>query len=109
MSRYDIPAGSLEKVTKDKLKKFFNDHNIWYKMPQPGVYGSNNGTSDFQVLHKGKFIAIEAKRNDQSAKTTPAQLEYLAKVNANGGYGVVVSCEQDILDLEAWLKYRELI
>lgn len=101
---YEIPVGSLEKVTKDALKQFFKDNNIWYKMPQPGGYGANSGTSDFQALHKGFFIAIEAKRNLPSAKPTKKQLEYLAEVNSNGGFGMVVKCAEDITTL-----YNELV
>lgn len=109
MKKYDIPIGSLEKVTKDKTKKFFTDNGIWYKMPQPGNYGANNGTSDFQALHKGLFIAIEAKRNLPSAKATQNQIEYLEKVNLNGGLGMVVKCENDIMLLEAELKLRGVL
>ena len=106
---YPIPKGSLEKVTKDQIKKYFKDNNIWYKMPQPGTYGGNTGTSDFQALHKGLFIAVEAKRNSPSAKLTPQQSDYLDCVNANGGLGVVISCEADLMSLDLVLKYRELI
>jgi len=109
LKRYDIPEGSLEKVTKDKIKKFFADNGIWYKMPQPGVFGANNGTSDFQALHKGVFIAVEAKRNSPSAKTTAHQTEYLAKVNTNGGLGMVVSCESHIFALRDALVKRGVL
>lgn len=109
LKKYEIPIGSLEKVTKDKIKKFFIDNGIWYLMPQPGNYGANSGTSDFQSLHKGLFIAIEAKRNLSSAKPTQRQIDYLEKVNCNGGLGMVVRCEEDILLLESELKKRGIL
>lgn len=108
-SRYNIPEGSLEKVTKDKVKKFFSDNGIGYKMPQPSGRGSDTGMSDFQALRRGLFIAIEAKRNLPSAKPTELQKAYLKYVNDNGGLGVVVKCEQDILDLEAELISRGVL
>lgn len=109
LKRYNIPVGSLEKVTKDKIKKFFIDNGIWYKMPQPGIYGANNGTSDFQALHKGLFIAIEAKRNLSTAKPTAQQIEYINNVNLNGGFAMVVSCENDIIVLDGELRKRGII
>lgn len=109
MKKYSIPVGALEKVTKDKIKKYFNDNEIWYKMPQPGIYGANNGTSDFQALHKGLFIAVEAKRNLPTARPTQNQIDYLEKVNANGGLGMVVSCEEDIIKLDNELRVRNII
>lgn len=108
-TRYETPEGCLEKVVKDKIKKFFNDYNIWFKMPQPGVMGNNLGTADFQALHRGLFIAVEAKANRRDANPTQHQLDYLEKVNDCEGLGVVVRCEADILLLEAELKQRGLI
>jgi len=109
LKEYKIPVGSLEKVTKDKIKKYFVDNAIWYKMPQPGMYGANNGTSDFQALHKGLFIAIEAKRNHHSVKITPQQLDYIEKVNTNGGFAMVVACEADLQTLDSELRKRGVI
>lgn len=100
---YPIPAGALEEVTKKRIKEYFNDNGIWYKMPQPGHLGNNIGTSDFQALHKGLFIAVEAKRNTPSAKPTPHQVKYLEEVNANGGFGMVVKSEEDIQTLDKHL------
>lgn len=106
---YEIPEGALEKVVKEKVKRFFKDNDIWFKMPQPGTFGANNGTADFQALHKSLFIAVETKANRKDAKPTQHQIDYLDKVNACGGLGVIVKCEQDILDLQANLKERGLI
>jgi penicillin-binding protein-related factor A (putative recombinase) len=107
--KYEILKGSLEEVTKKRIKEYFNDNNIWYKMVQPSHIGSSVGMSDFQCLHKGLFIAIEAKRNLPSAKPTPHQIEYLKMVNANGGFGMVVKCTEDILKLDEELKKRGVV
>lgn len=106
---YEIPEGSLEKVVKDKVKKFFNDNDIWYIMPTPSPLGAMKGMSDFQALHKSVFIAVETKANRTSAKASEHQLNYLAKVNACGGIGVVVKCEADILQLEQTLIANGLL
>lgn len=108
-SRYHIPEGSLEKVTKDKIKLFFKDHGIWYKMVQPSCIGDSVGMSDFQALHKGLMIAVEAKRNTKASKPTPHQIKYLENVNNNGGFGMIVKCEADILTLENELKKRGVL
>lgn len=108
-SRYHIPIGSLEKVTKDKLKLFFKDNGIWYKMVQPSCIGDSVGMSDFQCLHKAVFIAVEAKRNTKNSKPTEHQKIYLKDVNDNGGFGMIVKCEEDILALETELKKRGLL
>lgn len=106
---YEIPEGALEKVVKEKVKKFFKDNNIWYKMVIPSAMSDMVGMSDFQALHGALFIAVETKANRNSAKPSQHQIDYLEKVNACGGLGVVVKCEQDILDLEVTLKERGLI
>lgn len=106
---YEIPEGALEKVVKEKVKKFFKDNSIWYIMPTPSPLGAMKGMSDFQALHKSKFIAVETKANRKDAKPTEHQINYLEKVKACGGIGVVVKCEDDILQLETELKNRGLL
>lgn len=106
---YEIPEGSLEKVVKEKVKKFFKDNNIWYKMIIPSAMSNMVGMSDFQALHKGMFIAVETKANRKDAKVSEHQIEYLEKVKACGGIGVVVKCESDILQLEQTLIERGVL
>lgn len=107
-NRYHIPEGSLEKVTKDKIKLFFKDHGIWNYMPMPSAM-SGVGMSDHLALHKGLMIAVEAKRNTKASKPTPHQIKYLENVNNNGGFGMIVKCEEDILTLESELKKRGVL
>lgn len=108
MGKYFIAPGSLEKVTKDKIKMFFNDNGIWNYMPTPsGLTGT--GISDHAALHKGLFIAIEAKRNTPASKATPHQLKYIDRVNACGGFAMIVKCEEDIMKLDEELKLRGII
>ena len=45
------------------------------------------GSSDILALLPGKFLAIEAK--SAKGKPTPAQLEFLANVNATGHVGIL--------------------
>ena len=102
---YDIPEGSLEEVTKKRIKEYFKDNGIYFKMVQPSMMGSSVGMSDFQALHKGLFIAIEAKRNTKDSKPTPHQVAYLDEINSRGGLGMVVKCTDDIKKLDELLQY----
>jgi hypothetical protein len=52
-----------EAKVKAKIKKILLTHDIWYAMPHGAGYG-NAGIPDFLCCHKGKFIAIEAKANE---------------------------------------------
>lgn len=53
------------------------------------------GISDIiGVLPSGKFLAIECKR--PGAKPTPAQAEFLHRVNMNGGLGFVATSVEDV-------------
>lgn len=104
MGKYFVEPGSLETETKKQIKKYFKDNGIWYVMQTPSAIGNSVGTSDFQALKGGLFIAVEAKRNLSSAKATNNQLNYIKSVNDNGGFGMVVRCEEDIETLDAKLK-----
>lgn len=108
---YEIPEGALEKVVKEKVKKFLNDHDIKFRMIVPSAYGRSTGVSDFICWLKpdAKFMVIETKANQKDKKPTQNQQDFIDEVNSCGGLGVVVKCEQDILDLEANLKQRGLI
>jgi penicillin-binding protein-related factor A (putative recombinase) len=78
-------------------------------MSQPGTFGNNSGTSDYTCLKNGLFIALEAKRNSKKASLSKKQQEYLSEVVANGGYSKVISCEDDIAQLDNDLKLRGIL
>jgi hypothetical protein len=109
MKPYPIPEGSLETVTKKQLKRYFDDNGLWYKMVIPNAMGNSVGMSDFQILHNGLFIAVEAKRNLKSAKPSKPQETYLQEVNKRGGYGCIVRSEEDIRLLDEELRRRGVI
>src|SRR4051812_10255632 len=49
--------------------------------------GVRAGVSDVVALHRGKFFALELKA--PKGRPTDSQLEFIADVQAAGGYGVV--------------------
>lgn len=96
--RFNSPSG---KITESEvqtqiidwlcLKQIFN-----WRQNTMGVYMGNGkfrpppatGVSDvLGILPSGRFLAIEVKR--PGGKPTPAQLEFIDNINANGGLGFV--------------------
>ncbi len=108
---YEIPEGALEDKVKEKVKKFLNTHGIKFRMIVPSAYGRSTGVSDFICWRKPKamFIGIETKANRSNTKPTENQSTFLQEIIDEGGIGVVVKCEDDILQLEQTLKERGLL
>ena len=64
--------------------------------------GYRAGVSDVCVLHRGKFYAMELKK-DRGGVVSEEQLEFVSDVNAAGGYAVVAEgLPQALACLEAW-------
>lgn len=83
-----------ERNVKREIKKALTKLNVWHYMPSANVYG-RGGIPDFICCLKGRFIAIEAKREKEGAKgLTPLQIMESKKILAHGGeYHVVWSQE----------------
>lgn len=79
-----------ERAIKDAGKKILKDLPIWYYMPAASVYG-RRGVPDFVCCLRGRFIGIEAKREDVGAKgLSPMQVvESRGILSAGGEYMVV--------------------
>lgn len=86
------PEGITKQLVKDWCKKY----NLWYVMQVPSAYGNSTGTSDFQILHKGLFIAIECKKATDKKGPTKKQLEYMENVEINGGRSFLVRNQEDL-------------
>jgi len=63
--------------------------------------GMRAGVSDILALHQGKFFALELKA--PGGRATEAQLEFLADVDANGGFTCVAEgLDAAIRAIETW-------
>ncbi len=63
--------------------------------------GYRAGVSDISLVLRGRYHAVELKREDGVA--SPEQLQFLADINAAGGLGIVAQgLEQALYILEAW-------
>lgn len=77
-----------EADVKAEIKKLLNKHKWFWWMPPANGFGAS-GTSDFNALRDGVFMAVEAKFG--SNKPTPLQVGYLNSVTAAGGMAFVVN------------------
>lgn len=77
-----------ESKVKDKIKAICKERGAYYAMPVMGGMASN-GTPDFLICYKGRFIAIEAKAG--KGKPTALQLVRLKEIDKAGGVAVVIN------------------
>lgn len=76
------------RVKKD-IKKWLDDHGIWYFMPVAGPFAVH-GIPDFICCNQGYFLAIEAKAPGKRGHTTPNQKQRLMEIANAGGLALVV-------------------
>lgn len=101
-------AKTPEGVVKDLIKKWATKNNIWLFMPIPSAFGASTGCSDFLgMLNDGSFIAVEAKKFGAKSKVTANQQKFIDNVNERGGVGVVVSCQEDLDELDTIIAARK--
>ena len=77
-----------ESKVKDKIKAMCKARGAYYAMPVMGGMASN-GTPDFLICYKGRFIAVEAKAG--KGKATALQLVRLKEIDAAGGIALIVN------------------
>lgn len=94
-------AQTPEGKVKDKIKKILKEHNIYYAMPMGTGFG-HAGVPDFLCCHKGRFLAIEAKA-DENSKITALQMRQLNEVEAAEGRSWIVHANNIHL-FEIWVK-----
>lgn len=80
-------AATPEAKVKDKIKKIFKEHGVYYAMPMGTGYG-NSGVPDFLCCVNGQFLAIEAKAG--KGVPTALQEKNMREIRAAGGYTLVV-------------------
>ena len=57
---------------------------------------SPKGISDIIGIYKGRFLAIEVKRDNQIP--TPLQQAFLDEVKANGGIAILARSAKDVIE-----------
>lgn len=68
--------------------------------------GFKAGVSDVNAVHRGKFYAMELKKD--GGRASQEQLEFIAAINTAGGYAFVAEGrDQAIACLEAWGLLRK--
>lgn len=72
----------MEKDVKAAVKKYLKEIGAWYIMPVPMIYGKKS--LDFLVCYKGRFYAIETKR-DYLSSPTNLQEHTMEKIEEAGG------------------------
>jgi Holliday junction resolvase len=88
-----------EKDVKAEIRKLLTKYGWYWWMP-PGNGFGKSGVSDFNAIHNGVFLAIEAKFGLN--KPTKAQVDYLMEISSRQGMAFVVN-ENLLTDLDIWL------
>jgi len=103
-------AKTPEGLVKDIIKSWAKKRDIWLFMPIPSAFGASTGCSDFLgCLNDGTMICIEAKKAGAKSKVTANQQKFIDNVNERGGLGVVVSCQEDLDELDVIIAARSRV
>jgi Archaeal holliday junction resolvase (hjc) len=89
-----------EAKVKKKAKMVLDNLGAYHFSPMTGGYG-NSGVPDIVACYEGFFIAVECKA--QKGKPTLLQLDNLKRIDASGGFSVVVN-EDSVEFLEEWIQ-----
>ena len=100
------PEGRVKTFTKAWLKK----HNIPNWSIIPSGFGASTGMADLCCITKdGKWLCLELKAPNKKSNVTANQQKFLDTINASNGRAFVVSCQDDLDEMEMILKHHELI
>ena len=94
-----------ESKVKDKIKAICKARGAYYAMPVMAGMASN-GTPDFLICYKGRFLAVEAKAG--KGKPTALQLVRLNEIDKAGGEAMVIN-EDNIVALTQTLDGIDLL
>lgn len=92
-------AQTPEGRVKARTKKVLEELECWFFMPPANGYG-RAGIPDFIGCLNGVFFAIETKAGKN--KPTALQIRELERIQAAGGYAIVVN-EENVDDLKPLL------
>jgi hypothetical protein len=91
----DIQSSILEYLKYRHIFARRNNTGAVYRGGRYMEYGLGRGSSDIiGILPDGRFLAIEVKR--KGCKPTPAQDEFAATVERNGGVYILARCVADV-------------
>lgn len=89
-----------EGKVKDKVKALLKAYGAYWHCPVQNGMGSPG--LDFWICHRGKFLGIETKAPGK--KPTPRQELTMRHVQEAGGLTLVISGDEQLGVLEAWLR-----
>lgn len=96
-----------EAKVKKKVKMVLDNLGAYSFSPMTGGYG-NSGVPDIVACYEGFFVAIECKAG--KGKPTLLQLDNLRRIDASGGFSVVVN-ESNVEQLkeliQSWVNTAE--
>ncbi len=86
---------------KAAVKRWLNEHEVWYYMPVQNGMGVT-GIPDFVCCWRGRFIAIETKAPGKRANLSANQERQIHLIHKAGGAAVVID---DVTQLEGVLEH----
>ena len=89
---------SPESYEKDDIEKYLKSIGAWFFRPYMAGYGKS-GVPDFVFCYRGRFCAIEVKREDKVP--TVIQDRRIKEIQATGGVAVWGTAEKVIRELDA--------
>ena len=100
-----MTESQIQKAVFDNLKSRAMPGVVFWHVPNDPSSrrksGYRAGVSDVNALHRGKFYAMELKKD--GGRASQEQLEFIAAINTAGGYAFVAEGrDQAIACLEAW-------
>lgn len=97
---YNTPEGKVKRKVVEVLKA----HGVWYFFPANNGFGVA-GIPDIIAVVKGQFLGIEVKA-DKSKKPTALQMQCGAKIQAAGGWWMVVYDKDTVDHLDLIIKEK---
>lgn len=90
-----------EAQVKQEVKRILDEAGAYWYMVVPTGYG-RRGVPDFLVCHRGKFLAVETKRENIS-EPSPHQAREMRSIEAAKGSTLLINAE-NLHELEEWLR-----
>lgn len=85
-----------EVKVKNMIKKELNKINCFYFFPVANMY-TKVGIPDIIGCYKGKFFAIEVKKeNYKKSDVRLKQIQLLNEIKENGGISLIISNEEEL-------------
>lgn len=98
------PEAKVKKIVAEWHKR--NDIYMVSIIPSP--MGRSVGVADkIGILNDGTFLAVEIKAEGKRKNVTANQKLFLDTINERGGIAVVVSCQEDLDELDAIIAARK--